>query len=46
MIGQTIGHYRIVSQLGVGGMGVVCSAEAEHGLRDKFTPLVGVEYAF
>jgi serine/threonine protein kinase len=27
MIGQQIQHYRIVRQLGAGGMGVVCEAE-------------------
>jgi eukaryotic-like serine/threonine-protein kinase len=37
MVGETISHYRIVEQIGAGGMGVVC--KAQDMLLDRFVAL-------
>ena len=34
LIGRTLGHYRVIEEIGAGGMGVVCRARDEHLARD------------
>src|SRR4029077_12540380 len=45
MIGQTLGHYRIESQLGAGGMGVVYRAHDEKLERTVAIKVVGERFA-
>jgi serine/threonine protein kinase len=34
MVGRTLGHYRIIEKVGVGGMGEIYRAHDEHLVRD------------
>jgi serine/threonine protein kinase len=44
MIGQTLGHYRIVERIGVGGMGVVYRANDQHLERDVALTILPTDF--